>query len=1151
MSARKEDALKGLQLLEQYRARLEGTDELALQGTLSNAIAALRSSRFTALLDIHDAYVTSLELSKGVRFTKQTDQGDGRYPLVSPSSNSSSAWNTSAHLTSVFNGSARVHCLESMQKEYNQTYRVGRTEVLVIMSQQVTDADSPIEARDLRDVKVPTTDQTVPEATAGNAMLSMETKTSCEPTIQVTDMNMMERHGNVPDPAPTAGVESNASVETILPAHTNGTIDQEAKRESVEHSMYMPTPLKGATEDVLDEQRCLAELKHASMGEQKTTSSDEQQTEQKCNAQNDPQNTLCNGEQNPPCNEEQNPPCNDEQNPPCNGEQNPPCNGEQNPPCNDEQNPPCNGEQNPPCNGEQNPPCNGEQRSEQGSPPVCVVEQEQDKQRHPGVTEEQGPVCNSEHKSAEGQKHACNGEQMPLSAEEQKALKATAKRFNIAKEFMDTEAKYVDRLKIISDFLGIVRDFDADNKHIIPELTNRLMFGHVQEMYELNSSLLKGLQHCMDVWKTEERLGVILREYAPKLKVYCLYAAGYEDAIKAITNWSARDKKFDILVKEFDERMGEGSGGGFITRCMLEPVLRILRYRLLLTEYIKYGVKGSSELENSEAAQTVISEAASESNSRIEELKNCNEILAIQRSLNVTKSLLVSGRSFIKKGELLKQSRKTSYTRMFFLFSDILLHTDLCIGLGQSFKIKDELSVWGMKVEEPLVPPLPYCFIVTSVKRSLILSASSQVEKQDWMKALRRAIDAHQKMVSTLKTPPTGGWAVLFFPRVACKGLCCSSLVWRVRGLCCSSLVWREGGCAVLPRVAWACLFFPRVACKGAVLFFLVWRVRAVLFFPRVTCKGCAVPRVACKGAVLFFPRVTCKGLCCSSCGVAVLFFPRVACKGAVLFLPRVAFGAVLFFPRVACKGAVLFFPRVALGLCCSSPRVACKGAVLFFPRVACKGAVLFFLVWRGAVLFFPRVACKGAVLFLPRVACKGAVLFFPRVACKGLCCSSLVWRGAVLFFPRVACKGAVLFLPRVACKGLWLFFPRVACKGAVLFLPRDACKGAVLFFPRVAWAVLFFPRVACKGAVLFLPRVAWAVLFLPRVACKGAVLFLPRVACKGAVLFFPRVAWAVLFFPRVTCKGLCCSSLVWRVRGCAVLPSCGVGCAVLPSCGV
>ena len=29
--------------------------------------------------------------------------------------------------------------------------------------------------------------------------------------------------------------------------------------------------------------------------------------------------------------------------------------------------------------------------------------------------------------------------------------------------------------------------------------------------------------------------------------------------------------------------MGEGSGGGFITRCMLEPVLRILRYRLLLT----------------------------------------------------------------------------------------------------------------------------------------------------------------------------------------------------------------------------------------------------------------------------------------------------------------------------------------------------------------------------------------------------------------------------------------------------------------------------------------------------------------------------------------------------------------------------------------
>ena len=57
------DALKGLQLLEQYRARLEGTDELALQGTLSNAIAALRSSRFTALLGREQAHDQNLCVS--------------------------------------------------------------------------------------------------------------------------------------------------------------------------------------------------------------------------------------------------------------------------------------------------------------------------------------------------------------------------------------------------------------------------------------------------------------------------------------------------------------------------------------------------------------------------------------------------------------------------------------------------------------------------------------------------------------------------------------------------------------------------------------------------------------------------------------------------------------------------------------------------------------------------------------------------------------------------------------------------------------------------------------------------------------------------------------------------------------------------------
>ena len=46
---------------------------------------------------------------------------------------------------------------------------------------------------------------------------------------------------------------------------------------------------------------------------------------------------------------------------------------------------------------------------------------------------------------------------------------------------------------------------------------------------------------------------------------------------------------------------------------------------------------------------------------------------------------------------------------------------------GSVLVVCDDLPVMvtmvTSQVEEPLVPPLPYCFIVTSVKRSLILSA--------------------------------------------------------------------------------------------------------------------------------------------------------------------------------------------------------------------------------------------------------------------------------------------------------------------------------------------------------------------------------------------------------------------------------------------
>ncbi|CAI8041253.1 FYVE, RhoGEF and PH domain-containing protein 6, partial [Geodia barretti] len=155
-------------------------------------------------------------------------------------------------------------------------------------------------------------------------------------------------------------------------------------------------------------------------------------------------------------------------------------------------------------------------------------------------------------------------------------------------------------------------------------------------------------------------------------------------------------------------------------------------------------------LSPSAEALEIISEAADHSNDRIKELENSNTILSIQRSLqDFEGTLLAPGRLFVRKGQLQKFSRKTTTPRMFFLFSDMLLHTEPA-GTDE-YKFKNEMPIFMMKVEEPVVSLVPHSFNVESTTRSLILVASSEPEKKEWMMALRKGIGEERKKRASLR----------------------------------------------------------------------------------------------------------------------------------------------------------------------------------------------------------------------------------------------------------------------------------------------------------------------------------------------------------------------------------------------------------------
>ena len=61
----------------------------------------------------------------------------------------------------------------------------------------------------------------------------------------------------------------------------------------------------------------------------------------------------------------------------------------------------------------------------------------------------------------------------------------------------------------------------------------------------------------------EEGLGDVFCRLAPFLKLYSTYTSGFEDAMKLLTEWTAKEKRFDSLVREFavSEGWKRGEGG--------------------------------------------------------------------------------------------------------------------------------------------------------------------------------------------------------------------------------------------------------------------------------------------------------------------------------------------------------------------------------------------------------------------------------------------------------------------------------------------------------------------------------------------------------------------------------------------------------------
>uniref|UniRef100_A0A8C2UQX2 FYVE, RhoGEF and PH domain-containing protein 4 n=1 Tax=Chinchilla lanigera TaxID=34839 RepID=A0A8C2UQX2_CHILA len=321
------------------------------------------------------------------------------------------------------------------------------------------------------------------------------------------------------------------------------------------------------------------------------------------------------------------------------------------------------------------------------------------------------------------------------------------KLHKIANELLLTERAYVNRLDLLDQVFYCKLLEEANRGSFPAEMVNKI-FSNISSIHAFHSKfLLPELEKRMQEWETTPRIGDILQKLAPFLKMYGEYVKGFDNAMELVKHMTERVPQFKSVIEDIQKQ--EICGSLTLQHHMLEPVQRIPRYEMLLKDYLRKLPSNSPDWSDAKKSLEIISTAASHSNSAIRKMENLKKLLEIYEMLGEEEDIVNPSNELIKEGQILKlAARNTSaQERYLFLFNNMLLYCVPRFSLvGSKFTVRNRVGIDGMKIVETHNEEYPHTFQVSGKERTLELQASSEQDKEEWIKALQETIDAfHQR----------------------------------------------------------------------------------------------------------------------------------------------------------------------------------------------------------------------------------------------------------------------------------------------------------------------------------------------------------------------------------------------------------------------
>ncbi|CAN9512535.1 unnamed protein product [Ophioblennius macclurei] len=327
-----------------------------------------------------------------------------------------------------------------------------------------------------------------------------------------------------------------------------------------------------------------------------------------------------------------------------------------------------------------------------------------------------------------------------------------SRAFYIAKELVDSERLHVSALKHLEeDFRSAVSEAaDDEGEPALEEQRLGEILGVLPQVHALHASILAELEERISQWEESQKVVNVILSRQDDFRVFDTYISEYDRSMSLLEESCRSNPAFAAVVKKFETKAPEEAEVP-LKHQLLQVIVRVLQYRMLLTDYLNNLSPDSQEYEDTQAALVIVSEVADQANDNLKQGENLLRLVHIEYSMKGKRDLLKPGRMFVKEGTLMKVSRKSRQPRHLFLMNDIMLYT--YPQQDGKYRLKNTLSLSGMKVSKPVLDNVLNCLKIEVSDITITLSASSVVEREDWFHTLSRAIADHAAGLCTFGGP--------------------------------------------------------------------------------------------------------------------------------------------------------------------------------------------------------------------------------------------------------------------------------------------------------------------------------------------------------------------------------------------------------------